>query len=197
MLLSSQTGVGDTAVDFVDATALSPVVAELTAAVASLHAQDGAVGISPVALRFSHPQAAAYVAGTCHPPTALARVCGAVLRRLLAARARRGGSVWVVGWRPDTTHVWGTRALALSQWGRDGYVARPLAALAPELVGVTHATPPTLTSCSVCLDDFEADLPHPDHCSPSPRTRALGVPPSTLGAFCVPGVRRAYPSARE
>ena len=84
---------------------------------------------------------------------------------------RCGGCVWVVGWRPDTTHAWGARALALSQWGRDGYVARPLAALAPDLVGVTHVAPPTLTSCSVCLDDFETDLPHPDRCSPSPRGR--------------------------
>ena len=29
----------------------------------------------------------------------------------------------VVGWRPDTRHAWGARALALSQWGRGGYVA--------------------------------------------------------------------------
>jgi hypothetical protein len=52
-----------------------------------------------------------------------------------------------VGWRPDTRHDWGARALALSQWGRDGYVARPLAVIAPELAGVARATPPTPVSC--------------------------------------------------
>ena len=111
-------------------------------ALASLHAQDGADGVSPVALRFSSPHAAAFVAGTCCPPRALARICSVVLRRFFAARERRGGCVWVVGWRPDTKHVWGARALALSQWGRDGYVARPLAALAPELVGVVDPRHP-------------------------------------------------------
>ena len=106
-------------------------------------------------------------------------------------------SVWVVGWRPDRRHVWGARALSLSQWGRDGYVARPPAVLAPELAGVAHAAPPALTSCSVCLEDFESDLPHPDRCSPSQPTRALGVPHPAFSALCVPGVRRAYSSARE
>ena len=132
--------------DYVGATELLPVVAELSAAVwalASLCAQGGASGASPAALRFSNPRAAALVAGTCHPPPALTRICDAVLQRLSAAQASRGGRVWVVGWRPDTRHDWGARALALSQWGRDGYVARPLAVLAPELAGVARATPPT------------------------------------------------------
>ena len=176
------------AADFVDATVLSPVVAELSAALwalASLHAQGGVADTSPVALRFSEPQAAALAAGTCHPPPALARICGALLRRLLAARERRSGCVWVVGWRPDRRHVWGARALSLSQWGRDGYVARPPTMLAPELAGVAHAAPPALTSCSVCLDDFESDLPHPDHCSPCPRGRWACHPPRLAHFVCL------------
>ena len=97
------------AVDYVGATELLPVVAELSAAVwalASLCAQGGASGASPAALRFSNPRAAALVAGTCHPPPALTRICDAVLQRLSAAQASRGGRVWVVGWRPDTRHDW-------------------------------------------------------------------------------------------
>ena len=93
------------------------------------------------------------------------------LRALLAARERRGGCVWVVGWRPNTTHVWGARSLALAQWGRGGYISRPPAALAPELAGLARAPPPELTSCPICLEDYATDLPHPDHCSPSPRER--------------------------
>jgi hypothetical protein len=162
------------AADFAGAAELSPVAAELTAAVwalASLQAQGGADAPSPIALRFSHPRAAALVAGTCHPPPPLARVCSLVLRRLLAARERCGGRVWVVGWRPQTTHVWGARSLALAQWGRGGYISRPPTALAPELAGLARAPPPALTSCPICLEDYAADLPHPDHCSPSPRER--------------------------
>ena len=162
------------AADFAGAAELSPVAAELTAAVwalASLQAQGGADAPSPIALRFSHPRAAALVAGTCHPPPPLARVCSLVLRRLLAARERCGGRVWVVGWRPHTTHVWGARSLALAQWGRGGYISRPPTALAPELAGLARAPPPALTSCPICLEDYAADLPHPDHCSPSPRER--------------------------
>ena len=129
-------------------------------------------------------KAAALAAGTCHPPPALARVCGAVLTRLLAARERRGSRVWVVGWRPDRRNVWGARALSLSQWGRDGYVARPLTVLPPELAGLTPATPPALTSCAVCFEDFETDLPHPDHCSPCPRERWACHPPRLAHLFC-------------
>ena len=176
------------AVDYVGATELLPVVAELSAAVwalASLCAQGGASGASPAALRFSNPRAAALVAGTCHPPPALTRICDAVLQRLSAAQASRGGRVWVVGWRPDTRHDWGARALALSQWGRDGYVARPLAVLAPELAGVARATPPTPVSCPVCLDDFESDLPHPDHCSPCPRERWACPAPRLAHFVCL------------
>ena len=40
-----------------------------------------------------------------------------------------------------------------------------------ELAGLAHAPPPVLTSCPICLEDFAVDLPHPDHCSPSPRER--------------------------
>ena len=176
------------AVGYVGAAEFLPVVAELSAAVwalASLCSQDGASGASPAALRFSNPQAAALVAGTCHPPPALARICGTVLQRLSAAQASRGGCVWVVGWRPDPRHVWGARAVALSQWGRDGYVARPLAAIAPELAGVARATPPTPGSCPVCLDDFESDLPHPDHCSPCPRERWACPAPRLAHFVCL------------
>ena len=164
------------------------MVAELSAAVwalASLHAQNGAAGAAPVALRFSQPRAAALVAGTCHPPPALASLCDSVLRRLATARARRGGCVWVVGWRPDSRYVWGARALALAQWGRDGYVARPPAALPPELTGAATAAPPALTSCSVCLDDFASDLPHPDFCSPCPRERWACPAPRLAHFVCL------------
>ena len=73
----------------------------------------------------------------------------------------------------------------IAQWGRGGYVARPLAALPPELTGVATAAPLALTSCSVCLDDFTSDLPHPDLCSPCPRERWACPAPRLAHFVCL------------
>ena len=103
-------------------------------------------------------------------------------------RDLRGGCRKVhplIGWRPDSRYVWGARALALAQWGRDGYVTRPPAALPPELTGAATAAPPALTSCSVCLDDFASDLPHPDFCSPCPRERWACPAPRLAHFVCL------------
>ena len=59
------------------------------------------------------------------------------------------------------------------------------AVLPPELAGLTPATPPALTSCAVCFEDFETDFPYPDHCSSCPRERWACHPPRLAHFVCL------------
>ena len=158
------------------------MAAELAAAIAALDAlasQGGAAGTSSAILRFSQPQAAALVAGTW-APTPLATLRGAVLSKLLTERRRRGGRLWIAGWRDVRACIWGARALALAQYGRKGRWGATPPTLAP--VRPAPPLPPDRGSCSVCYEDYDVDFPTPGVCFPCPRER-WGCPRASTSHF--------------
>ena len=88
------------------------------------------------------------------------------------ASQARGGWLWLAGYRPTPTYLWGERAYALARYGHGhgSYGALP-ADLAAERPRAPDPPPWMSDTCSVCLEAYTDPWPSGDELSRAPAGR--------------------------